>query len=228
MQIQERYTRIMDTDGNPIIHPYVDLGSNIVGAGAVNGAIAEQIAGNEALRSTGFHILDALRQGMTHGKTLSLRSFTNWRADIYKGLSYQVQFTYELNQAETKNYYDEQDYMMRMAHNGLLSYQSANDRYVANLPAGGRFYQRNNKRYNYNFRQQLNYDNGFGSRGQHQVAALAGFEMRQTSNPVDIQQLLYGYNTTTLASTNINWLDAIETGFDSFLYGGRLRMSNPA
>ncbi|PRD52022.1 SusC/RagA family TonB-linked outer membrane protein [Sphingobacterium gobiense] len=228
MQIQERYTRIMDTNGNPVIHPYVDLGSSIAGAGAVNGAIAEQIAGNAALRSTGFHLLDALGQGMTHGKTLSLRSFTNWKADLYKGLSYQVQFSYELNQAETNNYYDEQDYMMRMAHNGLLSYQSANDRYVANLPAGGRFYQRNNKRYNYNFRQQLNYDNGFGSRGQHQVAALAGFEMRQTNNPVDIQQLLYGYNTTTLASININWLDAIETGFDSFLYGGRMRMSNPA
>ena len=228
LQVQERYTRIMDANGNPVVQPYVNLGSTIVGANAVNGAVAEQIAGNEAFRATGFHILDALGQGLTHGKTLSLRSFTNWKADLYKGLSYQVQFSYELNHAETKSYYDEQDYMMRMAHNGLLSYNSVSDRYVANLPAGGRFYQRNNKRYNYSFRQQLNYDNGFGSRGQHQVAALAGFEMRQTSNPVDIQQLLYGYNTTTLASTNINWLDAIETGFESFLYGGRLRMSNPA
>src|SRR5690606_17954380 len=134
LQVQERYTRIMDANGNPVVQLYVNLGSTIVGANAVNGAVGEQIAGNEAFRATGFHILDALGQGLTHGKTLSLRSFTNWKADLYKGLSYQVQFSYELNHAETKSYYDEQDYMMRMAHNGLLSYNSVSDRYVANLP----------------------------------------------------------------------------------------------
>src|SRR5690606_41627550 len=62
----------------------------------------------------------------------------------------------------------------------------------------------------------------------HLVAAFAAFEMPQTITLADIHMSLYGYNTTTLSSTNINWLDATETGFESFLYGGRLRMSNPA
>lgn len=228
MQIQERYMRILDANGNPVVHPYVNQGSTVVSANAINGAVAGQIADNDALRSTSFHILDALDEGLLHGKTLSLRSFTNWKAALYKGLSYQVQFSYELNHAESNSYYDEQDYMMRMAHNALVSYNNTTGSFVSNLPAGGRFYQRNSKRYNYSFRQQLNYENGFGSRGQHQIAALAGFEMRQTNNPVDIQQLLYGYNTTTLTSTNINWADAIETGFDSYVYGGRIRLANPA
>ncbi|WP_437920525.1 SusC/RagA family TonB-linked outer membrane protein [Sphingobacterium sp. LRF_L2] len=228
MQLQERYVRILDENGNRISSPYVELASAVSGASAVNGLIAEQIEANSVLKSTNFNILDALDEGMSHGNALSLRAFTNWKADIYKGLSYQVQFSYELNQAESNSYYDEDDYMMRMAYNGLVSYNSSTSAYTANLPSGGRFYQINQKKYNYNFRQQLNFDRAFGSRGQHQVVALAGFEMRQTKSPVSIQQLLYGYNTTTLSSININWANAIETGYSSYVYGTNIKLSNPA
>lgn len=228
MLLQERYVRIVDENGNNVMSPYVDLASTIGGAGAINGFIAEEIAGNSNLKSTEFNILDALRQGMTNGNSLGLRAYTNWRAEIFKGLSYQVQFSYELNQVEQSSYYDQDDYMMRMTHNGLVSLNSSTGNYTANLPAGGRFYQRSQKDYNYNFRQQLNYDNAFGSRGQHQVVALAGFEMRQTKSPVGLQQLLYGYNRTTLSSITINWADAIENGYESYLYGGRMKLSNPA
>ncbi len=228
MLLQERYARILDENGNRVISPYVDLASSLSGGAAVNGAILDAVEGNPILKSTSFNILDALDEGITTGSSLGLRAFTNWKADIYKGLSYQVQFSYELNQSDRSNFYDQDDYMMRMSHNSLVSLNSTTGNYTANLPAGSRFNQFSQKNFNYNFRQQLNYDRSFGSRGQHQVVGLAGFEMRQTKKPVSIQQLLYGYNRTTLSSININWLDAIENGFESYLYGGRIRLSNPA
>lgn len=228
MLLQERYSRILDENGNRIITPYIKKGSSIGGGGAVNGLVADQIAANSFLKRTGFNILDALDEGIYNGNTLNLRAFTNWKADIYKGLSYQVQFSYEMAQSERNSYYDADDYMMRMAYNGLVTRNATTGTYTSNLPSGGRFYQMGQKSYNYNFRNQLSYDNTFGSRGQHQLAGLLGFEMRQTKTPRNIQQLLLGYNPVTLSSTTINWASAIENGYDSYVYGTNYRLSNPS
>ncbi|SKB49122.1 TonB-linked outer membrane protein, SusC/RagA family [Sphingobacterium nematocida] len=227
-RLQPRYARILNQDGSRYISPYIDLASSIAGPGAaVNGRTAEQIEAHSQLRSTGFNILDALEQGVQNFNRLNLRAFTDLEAKITKGLSYQVMFSYELGQGGANSFYDKNDYAMRMLHNGLVSYTAANNTYRSNLPDGGRFFQYNDKNYNYTFRNQLNYNGTFGTQGQHQLTALAGFEMRQTKTPPSLTRVLYGYDPVTLNSINIDWATASENGFQSYVYSGNNRFSNP-
>ncbi|WP_336830652.1 SusC/RagA family TonB-linked outer membrane protein [Sphingobacterium multivorum] len=224
--LQPRYTRIKDENGNLVYTPYVDLSSSVGPGSAINGETAEQIAANGNLKTTSFNVLEALGEGIESNKSLNLRAFTSLRATIYKGLSFQTQFSYELGQASRESFYDEDSYMMRVASNAMVSYNNATGVYTKNLPAGGRYYQFESKRYNYTFRNQFNYDNTFGQYGQHQLTALAGFEMRQSHVPRPIQQLLVGYNPVTLTSTTIDWATLSKSGITSYIYGGNLRLGD--
>ncbi len=224
--LQPRYTRIKDENGNLVYAPYVDLSSSVGPGSAINGETAEQIAANPNLKSTAFNVLEALGEGIESRKNLNLRAFTALRATIYKGLSFQTQFSYELGQTSRESFYDEDSYMMRVASNAMVSYNAATGVYTKNLPAGGRYYQFESKRYNYTFRNQFNYDNTFGQYGQHQITALAGFEMRQSHTPRPIQQLLVGYNPVTLTSTTIDWATLSKTGVTSYIYGGNVRLGD--
>ncbi len=224
--LQPRYTRIKDENGNLVYAPYVDLSSSVGPGSAINGETAEQIAANTNLKSTAFNVLEALGEGIESRKNLNLRAFTALRATIYKGLSFQTQFSYELGQTSRESFYDEDSYMMRVASNAMVSYNAATGVYTKNLPAGGRYYQFESKRYNYTFRNQFNYDNTFGQYGQHQLTALAGFEMRQSHTPRPIQQLLVGYNPVTLTSTTIDWATLSKTGVTSYIYGGNVRLGD--
>nr|WP_236590161.1 SusC/RagA family TonB-linked outer membrane protein [Sphingobacterium multivorum] len=224
--LQPRYTRIKDENGNLVYAPYVDLSSSIGPGSAINGETAEQIAANGNLKSTSFNVLRALGEGIESNKSLNLRAFTSLRATIYKGLSFQTQFSYELGQASRESFYDEDSYMMRIASNAMVSYNASTGVYTKNLPAGGRYYQFESKRYNYTFRNQFNYDNTFGQYGQHQLTALAGFEIRQSHIPRPIQQLLVGYNPVTLTSTTIDWATLSKSGITSYIYGGNVRLGD--
>ncbi|WP_398454992.1 SusC/RagA family TonB-linked outer membrane protein [Sphingobacterium thalpophilum] len=224
--LQPRYTRIKDGDGNLVYTPYVDLASSVGPGSAINGETAEEIAANGNLKSTAFNVLEALGEGIESNKSLSLRAFTSLRANIYKGLSFQTQFSYELGQAARESFYDEDSYMMRVASNAMVSYNDATGIYTKNLPDGGRYYQYEAKRYNYTFRNQFNYDNTFGQYGEHQLTALAGFEMRQSHIPRPIQQLLVGYNPVTLTSTTIDWATLSKSGITSYIYGGNTRLGD--
>lgn len=224
--LQPRYTRIKDENGNLVYAPYVDLSSSIGPGSAINGETAEQITANGNLKSTSFNVLEALGEGIESNKSLNLRAFTSLRATIYKGLSFQTQFSYELGQTSRESFYDEDSYMMRVASNAMVSYNAATGVYTKNLPAGGRYYQFESKRYNYTFRNQFNYDNTFGQYGQHQLTALAGFEMRQSHVPRPIQQLLVGYNPVTLTSTTIDWATLSKSGITSYIYGGNVRLGD--
>ncbi|WP_313419667.1 SusC/RagA family TonB-linked outer membrane protein [Sphingobacterium multivorum] len=224
--LQPRYARIKNENGNLVYTPYVDLSSSVGPGSAINGETAEQIAANGNLKSTAFNVLEALGEGIESNKSLNLRAFTSLRATIYKGLSFQTQFSYELGQASRESFYDEDSYMMRVASNAMVSYNNATGVYTKNLPAGGRYYQYEDKRYSYTFRNQFNYDNTFGQYGEHQLTALAGFEMRQSHVPRPIQQLLVGYNPVTLTSTTIDWATLSKTGITSYIYGGNVRLGD--
>jgi TonB-linked SusC/RagA family outer membrane protein len=224
--LQPRYSRIKDENGNLIYSPYVELASSVGPGSAINSETAEQIAANGNLKSTAFNVLEALGEGVESNKNLGLRAFTSLRANIYKGLSFQTQFSYEMGQAARESFYDEESYMMRMASNAMVSYNAATGIYTKNLPAGGRYYQYESKRYSYTFRNQFNYDNTFGQYGEHQITALAGFEMRQSRVPRSIEQLLLGYNPVTLTSTTIDWATLSKSGITSYVYGGNNRLSD--
>ncbi|MDR3008102.1 MAG: SusC/RagA family TonB-linked outer membrane protein [Sphingobacterium sp.] len=224
--LQPRYAQIKDENGNLIYSPYVKLPSAVGPGSAVNGETAEQIAANGNLKSTSFNVLEAVGEGVESNKSLGLRAFTSLRANLYKGLSFQTQFSYELGQTSRESFYDEDSYMMRMASNAMVSYNAATGVYTKNLPAGGRYYQYETKRYSYTFRNQFNYDNTFGQYGEHQLTALAGFEMRQARVPRPIEQLLVGYNPVTLTSTTVDWATLSKSGITSYIYGGNNRLSD--
>ncbi|WP_394676723.1 SusC/RagA family TonB-linked outer membrane protein [uncultured Sphingobacterium sp.] len=224
--LQPRYARIKDENGNLVYSPYVDLASSVGPGSPINGKTAAQIAANGNLKSTSFNVLEALEEGMVSNKSLGLRAFTSLRANIYKGLSFQTQFSYEMGQSARESFYEESSYMMRMASNAMMSYNATTGVYTKNLPAGGRYYQYESKRYSYTFRNQFNYDNTFGQYGEHQLTALAGFEMRQSHVPRPIEQLLLGYNPLTLTSTTLDWATLSKVGVPSYVYGGNYRLSD--
>lgn len=224
--LQPRYARIKDENGNLVYSPYVDLASSVGPGSPINGETAEQIAANGNLKSTSFNVLDALKEGIASNKSLGLRAFTSLRANIYKGLSFQTLFSYEMGQSARESFYEEDSYMMRMASNAMMSYNATTGVYTKNLPAGGRYYQYESKRYSYTFRNQFNYDNTFGQYGEHQLTALAGFEMRQSHVPRPIEQLLLGYNPLTLTSTTLDWATLSKVGVPSYVYGGNYRLSD--
>lgn len=224
-RLQPRYARIVDDNGNGITNSYVDLGSIFSSGVAVNALVAQQIAENPALKSTEFNLLESLAETTVKNRTLNLRPFVNLQFKIYRDLTYQAMFQYELTNSERKRYDDADSYAMRMAHNSLVSYNSATDAYTSNLPAGGRFYQLRQTRNTYTFRQQLNFDKTFGPEREHILTAIGGFEMRQTRTPSTIEELRYGYDPITLTSSIMDWAVASQTGYTSYIYGSRSTLS---
>ncbi|RQO68421.1 SusC/RagA family TonB-linked outer membrane protein [Pedobacter sp. KBW01] len=218
--IQPRYAQIVDASGNHVISDYVNLDDNFSSGGSINGLTLTKIKANPEFKSFGFNILDELNQGITNQKYLKLRTFANIQAKIYKGLSFNTQFQYEDSKLNREQYYDASSYQMRYAYNMLTSYNSSTAKYTHNLPDGGRYYQYEKGTNNYTFRNQLNYNQGFGKDKQkHFIAAIAGMEIRQTFAPRTIEQLRYGYDPITLTSVNLDNNTISTAGITSY-FGG--------
>lgn len=218
--IQKRYERITDDNGNQVISPFVGISDGFTSSGVINPTVAEKIAGLSGFKPITFNVLDALEEGITHKKSLSLRAFANLRAKIWRGLSASTQFQYEVRKNDNDQYYDANSYKMRYANNALTGYNTTTNAYtyVDGFSKGGRYYQFSNQASNYTFRNQLDYNQEF-SNGKHVVNAIAGFEMRETFVPKTIEQLRYGYDPVTLTSSVMNSLALSQTGVASYIYG---------
>lgn len=222
IDLQPRYAQIVDAAGNRVISPYVKVSDGFSSGGALNGSVINSIAGNTALKSFGFNVLDALGEGVTTNKFINLRTYTNFEAKLYKGLSVSTQFQFENSSTNREQYYDVNSYKMRFAANMFTTYDAATARYTSNLPAGGRFYQLNSSRNNYTFRNQLNFNRGLGKDGnEHYIAALAGFEMRQTFSPRYLEDLFYGYDPETQSAINYDSFKLTDAGFSSYFGGNK-------
>ncbi|MBZ4037660.1 SusC/RagA family TonB-linked outer membrane protein [Flavobacterium sp. 17A] len=224
--IQKRYERITDDNGNLVISPFVGIKDGFTSSSIINPAIAEKLAGLSGFKPMTFNVLNALQEGIKHEKSLSLRAFANIRAKIWKGLSLSTQFQYEIRRNDEDQYYDLNSYKMRYAINALTAYNPTTNAYtyVDGFSAGGRYKQMSSQASNYSFRNQLDYNQEFGG-GKHAINALAGFEMRETFVPRTIEQLRYGYDPVTLASSVINNLALSQTGTASYIYGSNRTLS---
>jgi TonB-linked SusC/RagA family outer membrane protein len=221
--LQERYARIVDANGNLVISPYVEVKDGFGADGAINGSVIRTISGNTALKSFGFNVVDALGDGIEKTKFLNLRAFGNVEAKLYKGLSFISQIQYETSSNDLDTYHTADGYRMRYASNMFTSF--TNGVYTSNLNAGGRYYQLNRSSNNYTFRNQVNYNKGFGKNNtKHYISALAGFEMRQTFSPVFNESLHYGYDPQTLQFANLNEKLLSDDGVNSY-FGGLRRLS---
>lgn len=218
--IQKRYERITDDNGNLVISPFVGIKDGFTSSGVINPAVAEKLAGLSGFKPMTFNVLNALQEGITKEESLSLRAFANLRAKIWRGLSVSSQFQYEVRKNDNEQYYDINSYKMRYAINALTAYNPTTNAYtyVDGFSTGGRYKQLSSQTSNYSFRNQLDYNEEFGG-GKHAINALAGFEMRETFVPRTIEQLRYGYDPVTLTSAVINSLALSQTGTASYMFG---------
>ncbi|MFB9079169.1 SusC/RagA family TonB-linked outer membrane protein [Flavobacterium procerum] len=218
--IQKRYERITDDNGNLVISPFVGIKDGFTSSGVINPAMAEKLAALSGFKPMTFNVLNALKEGITHEKSLILRAFGNLRAKLWRGLSASSQFQYEVRRNDQDQYYDVNSYKMRYAINALTAYNPTTNTYtyVDGFSTGGRYKQLSNQSTNYSFRNQLDYNEEFGG-GKHAVNALAGFEMRETFLPRNIEQIRYGYDPVTLTSAVINSLALSQTGTPSYMFG---------
>ncbi len=218
--IQKRYERITDENGNHVIAPFVGIQDGFTSGGVINPSAAAKINGLSGFKPVTFNVLDELQEGITHQKSLSLRAFVNLKANIWKGLSYSTQFQYETRRNDNEQYYTIDSYKMRYAINALTGYNPTTNTYtyVDGFSKGGRYKQLSSQASNYTFRNQLDFDQDF-SKGKHAVKALVGFEMRETFLPRTVEQLRYGYDPVTLTSAVINSLALSQTGVASYIYG---------
>lgn len=112
-----------------------------------------------------------------------------------KGLSFDGSFMYELSNVRVREHYNEESYYARNIYNYGTYYDSSDGTLEHNIADGGILRLRTGKERNFNIRWQANYDNTIAD--IHQIAVLAGIELRETrswSNSVNY----YGYDENTL------------------------------
>ncbi len=218
--IQKRYERITDDNGALVYSPFVNIDDGFTSGSALNPAMARKIAGLSGFKSTSFNVLNELQEGIKYQNSLSLRSFANLRAKIWRGLSVSTQFQYEVRRNDSEEYNSVDSYKMRYAINALTGYNPTTNAYtyVDGFSAGGRYKQMSGRVSNYSFRNQLDFAEDFAD-GKHSVTGLAGFEMRETYAPRGIEQIRYGYDRVTLTSATLNSLSLSQTGVPSYIYG---------
>jgi TonB-linked SusC/RagA family outer membrane protein len=224
--IQKRYERITDDNGDLVISPFVGISDGFTSGGVINPAVAAKINSLSGFKPVTFNVLNALQEGITNQKSLSLRAFGNIRAKLWKGISYNTQFQYEVRRNDNEQYNDINSYKMRYAINSLTGYNPTTNvyTYVDGFSTGGRYKQLSSQVSSYTFRNQLDYAQEFGE-GKHSINAAAGFEMRESNVPRSIEQMRYGYDPVTLTSATINSLALSQTGVASYIYGNNKTLS---
>ncbi|RYF25244.1 MAG: SusC/RagA family TonB-linked outer membrane protein [Flavobacteriales bacterium] len=217
--IQKRYERITDENGNLVISPFVGISDDFTSSGTINPAVAAKINSLTGFKPVTFNVLEQLDEGITKQNNLSLRTFANIDAKIWRGLSFSTQFQYENRRTNAEVYHDINSYQMRYAINTLTGYNPTTSAYtyVDGFSTGGRYRQANSQSSNYTFRNQLNFDQAFDNY-KHKITAIAGFEMRETFSPRSVDQLRYGYDPVTLTSSIYNTL-ALSQGVPSYIFG---------
>lgn len=218
--IQKRYERITDDNGNLVISPFVNINDGFTSGGAMNPAVAAKVNSLSGFKPVTFNVVNALDEGIIHSNSLNLRAFANLKAKLYDGLSFSTQFQYETKRNDNEQYNDINSYKMRYAINSLTGYNPTTNAYtyVDGFSTGGRLKQISNQVNNYSFRNQLDYSKDFAG-GEHAITAIVGTEMRETSVPRTVEQLRYGYDPVTLTSAVINSLALSQTGVASYIYG---------
>ncbi len=213
--LQERYASIVDDNGNLVYTPYSSVSGHI--GSATNGSRIREVQDTPGMMPFAFNVLESLGEGLTKSRNVRMRPFINLEAKFLKWFRYNVMFQYEWSQNRAERTDAANSYLMRMSHNSMID-QSG----VCQLPDGDRYYQRTNNSYRYTFRNQLNFDKSFDN-SRHNVNAIMGLEFRENKSPRLIQELMYGYNSTALTSTRMDWASLSLTGIESLLHNQTVR-----
>ena len=212
--MQERYASMKDADGNLVYSPNVNIGGYV--GSALNLSRIRAVEGTPGLMPYSFNVLESLDEGLTDTRRVHIRPFVNLEAKFLKWFKYNVMFQYEWSQNRSEQYDGPNTYQMRVTHNAFIDQN--NDCLLA---SGGRYTQQTNNSYRYTFRNQLNFDKSFDN-SKHNVNAIMGLEFRENRTPRLINQLLYGYNGTSLTAVRMDWASMNTTGWQSLVYDSKL------
>ncbi|MVN90628.1 SusC/RagA family TonB-linked outer membrane protein [Mucilaginibacter aquatilis] len=228
--LQERYARIVDENGNLVYSDYANVNDGFSGGGAINGQVASRLSTSPDFKSFRFNVLNELRNGITDTKAYNLRAFTSLRAKLLKGLNYEISFQYETSNTNREQFYDQESYKMRFLYNVMTTFNTATNKFEHNVISnGGRLSQQNARSYNYTFRQQLNFDRTFKTGNlNHNIVAIGGFEARQNESPLFLSDVRYSYDPQLLSSQPMDFKSLSTTGITSYLYGRRTMSGNNA
>lgn len=193
--MQQRYERIMDADGNRYNSPYVNVSG--YSGGAYNGSVVSKAEGVSPYKTFGFNVLDALGEGGTKSRNVSIRPFVSLQARFLKMFKYNFMYQYEWNHSKSEVFDAEDSYLMRMTYNSMID---TNGNLA--MPKGGRFFQNELSSNRYTVRNQIDFDKSWKN---HAVTAIAGLEFRENKIPKPTRQLMYGYDPQTLTSDIIDW-----------------------
>lgn len=193
--MQQRYERIMDADGNRYNSPYVNVSG--YSGGAYNGSVVSKAEGVSPYKTFGFNVLDALGEGGTKSRNVSIRPFVSLQARFLKMFKYNFMYQYEWNHSKSEVFDAEDSYLMRMTYNSMIDTNGNSA-----MPRGGRFFQNELSSNRYTVRNQIDFDKSWKN---HTVTVIAGLEFRENKIPKPTRQLMYGYDPQTLTSDIIDW-----------------------
>ncbi|MEN8120076.1 MAG: SusC/RagA family TonB-linked outer membrane protein [Bacteroidota bacterium] len=230
---KNKYPALPRGSGMWSAYPYEQLvdenGERVYRLNNINPADAEIMENTEGLYSLKYNELDELDANPTNEKSFNTRMFLNANFKITDWLSYDAMFQYEWYGTSSKTYHDEDTYIMRKGIDEFAQYVESPwgpeyNYYNYQLPDGGSLYNSDWKRFNYTLRNQLNFNKKFGT--DHDVVALAGFEMRENKFE-EIRSGIYGYDDETLESIPVDWR-SLSTGVQGSLYGLYYRYKGPS
>lgn len=213
--IQQRYERILNTDGSLYNSPYVNIGG--YAGSAYNGSVVSAYEGVSPYKSFFFNVINALGEGMTDSHDVSIRPFFSLQAKFLKMFKYNFMYQYEWNYGESETFDAADSYQMRMTHNGMVDEDG-----LTHLPDGGRLYHSELGSRRYIVRNQIDFDKTWKD---HTVTAIAGLEFRENKIPKPIMQLMYGYDPQTLTSDIINWQEWEDGVGTSALSGSTIKLN---
>mgnify|MGYP000628652356 FL=1 len=214
--MQQRYERIMDADGNRYNSPYVNVSG--YSGGAYNGSVVSKAEGVSPYKTFGFNVLDALGEGGTKSRNVSIRPFVSLQARFLKMFKYNFMYQYEWNHSKSEVFDAEDSYLMRMTYNSMIDTNGNSA-----MPKGGRFFQNELSSNRYTVRNQIDFDKSWKN---HAVTAIAGLEFRENKIPKPTRQLMYGYDPQTLTSDIIDWQAYRDGVGTSALSGNTITLSS--
>lgn len=202
------YNQIVDDNGNRV------LSSRRYYSGWVNSLYPK------GYLNWGYNPLNELENTDATQKDNNYSVNLNLNVPIAKGFSATAFYSTERSFSQTRRFYNDNTYYYRdLVNSFTVNPATGNAKNAIGLiPGSGILSQVNSSGNNYALRGQLNYDGHLGA--DHQLTALAGTEIRQTSLGQGASTF-YGYNLSTGLSRNVDFSTPYPTlqGFNQNLGG---------
>jgi len=200
-------------------YPYLKLvNANGSALPVVNGLRATYVdtVGGGRLLDWHYRPLDELHNADDVTRFYDYRANIGLQYTILKGLNAHVYYQYQHGRSDEKNFQSLLTYSTRDLINSYTQVNSAGQLSYP-IPKGGIMDENSNKYDAHNVRLQLNYDHTFGA--DHQLNALAGWELRDVEGHVDNTRL-YGYDPASQKSDSVDYKQT----FFQYYTGGSARI----